>query len=254
MTATQGIHNVLESVGYAIAEEIMGPRDLERIRDWIGALVSRGTRVPFSLEPEFEQPAQAQALLVRKIRRLFWHDPEFWADIFTSSRIRDLAGHILGPEATLILHAAFLKPAHFGSATPPHQDQALWGIDYPRAVSVWVAIDPATRENGCLQLYPGSHLLGELPHPAAAGGHPRVDVSRVPIDARETPLRPGDAAVWHRYMLHASEPNRSARNRWGMVMVFADGAAPGFDAYDRFPLRLLAHRGAAAAPPGARHD
>lgn len=253
MAATEEFCKSLESEGYAIAESVLGKGELERVRLWIRELVSRGAEVPLSLEPEFEKAAEGQTALVRKVRRLFWYDPKFWADIFRSSCIRDMAEGIVGSSTMLILHAAFLKPAHFGSATPPHQDQALWEIDYPGAVSMWVAIDPATHENGCLQMYPGSHRLGCLPH-SSNGGHPRVDVSRIPINPQEAPLRQGDAVLWHRYTLHASEPNRSAQNRWGMVMVFANGADRRFDAYDRFPLRQVGNLSPAALTNGTYND
>jgi len=53
-----------------------------------------------------------------------------------------------------------------------HQDEGYW-LDMPdkRAVSVWVALDDATKENGCMCFIPGSHKTGLLTHRPAKGGH-----------------------------------------------------------------------------------
>ena len=53
---------------------------------------------------------------------------------------------------------AILKPARIGGATPWHQDEAYWDPRYAhRAVSIWLALQPATLENGCMRFIAGSH-------------------------------------------------------------------------------------------------
>jgi len=61
---------------------------------------------------------------------------------------------------------------HTNTVTPMHQDEGYW-LDMPdkRAVSVWVALDDATKENGCMCFIPGSHKTGLLTHRPAKGGH-----------------------------------------------------------------------------------
>src|SRR6266702_3430829 len=55
------------------------------------------------------------------------------------------------------------KPAHKGTLLPWHQDGgAIWGLDRDPLATLWTAIDPATRANGCVQIVPGSHHLGLL--------------------------------------------------------------------------------------------
>ena len=56
----------------------------------------------------------------------------------------------------------FPKPAHNGLTTPWHQDGEYWPIRPLETCTVWLAIDDATTENGCLQYMPGSHLQQEL--------------------------------------------------------------------------------------------
>ncbi|MDB6042320.1 MAG: Deoxyhypusine synthase [Gammaproteobacteria bacterium] len=64
-----------------------------------------------------------------------------------------------------------LKPAHQGGATPWHQDEAYRvapDFDY-RQVSIWVPLQDATLENGCMMYIPGSHRSGVLPHRSRGG-------------------------------------------------------------------------------------
>src|SRR5262249_38093183 len=60
-----------------------------------------------------------------------------------------------------------LKEPKVGGAWEWHQDYGYWydnGVLYPRMLSCMIALDAATRENGCLKVIPGSHLLGRFNH------------------------------------------------------------------------------------------
>ncbi len=56
-----------------------------------------------------------------------------------------------------------LKPAGYGSATPWHQDEAYWSPNVVHdGLSVWLPLDPATVDSGCLHFVPKSHLSEEV--------------------------------------------------------------------------------------------
>jgi ectoine hydroxylase-related dioxygenase (phytanoyl-CoA dioxygenase family) len=192
-----------------------------RLKDLIGL----GSNIDAGYDPTFEPTADGKTL--RKLRRLFWNDPDFWSAQILSSRIIDIAQIILGAPVSMIFHAAFLKPASVGTPVALHQDQFLWDRDFPNAVNIWVAITPSQIENGCLIGCPGSHKQGPLPHNAIPEHpwHPGVDwkssglVQPVPYT-----LHAGDGLAWDRWFVHGSGPNQSAAPRWGVVMAFADRA------------------------------
>src|SRR5688572_21627720 len=73
------------------------------------------------------------------------------------------------------------KEPRVGGAWEWHQDYGYWYHDaclYPRLVSCMVALDPADKANGCLQVVPGSHLLGRLEH-GQRGSQAGADPERV---------------------------------------------------------------------------
>ena len=96
-------------------------------------------------------------------------------------------------------------------------------------LTCWIALDDATRENGCLQYVPGSHRWNLLPRTGLAGTMEAIEsVLTAEQRARFTPvaveLRRGYAAFHHPLMVHGSSANVSDRPRRGAVInVVRDG-------------------------------
>eukprot|EP00966_Prymnesium_polylepis_P201712 4673890-Prymnesium_polylepis.1 len=111
----------------------------------------------------------------------------------------------------------------------PHQDYWYWhnfGVKYPEASAVYIAIDEATVENGCLQVVPRSHLLGLLNHSHTDGRgnddtgvewglwHSLLARGYAPLPV---PLAPGDAIFFTGQTIHASADNNSNKSRVAMI-------------------------------------
>jgi ectoine hydroxylase-related dioxygenase (phytanoyl-CoA dioxygenase family) len=110
-----------------------------------------------------------------------------------------------------------LKPPMVGGPLPWHQDEAYWDTAFAyRALGVWVPLDAATLESGCMHFLPRSHLGPVQPHrhidddPSVHGLWTEVeDASR----AVAVPLEPGGATFHHCRTLHMTPPNVSDRPR-----------------------------------------
>lgn len=107
-----------------------------------------------------------------------------------------------------------------------HQDYYYWygmGCLYPDLATCFVAIDPATRENGCLKLVEGSHKLGRLEHELYDGvSDSGVDAERLQVILQRMPeryieLAPGDCVIFHCNILHGSDPNASGQSRLALL-------------------------------------
>ena len=64
---------------------------------------------------------------------------------------------LIGRDIALWNASFFAKPADNGKATPWHQDGEYWPISPLATCSVWVAVDEANKENGCLRVIKGLH-------------------------------------------------------------------------------------------------
>jgi phytanoyl-CoA dioxygenase PhyH len=120
-----------------------------------------------------------------------------------------------------------MKDARVGGAWAWHQDYGYWyqnGVLSPDLCSAFIAVDPATRENGCLQVIEGSHNLGRIDH-VLTGDQAGADRERVNAVLERFPLvyvemNPGDVLFFHSNLLHASAANESDNPRWSMICCY----------------------------------
>lgn len=156
---------------------------------------------------------------------LFLYDISF-LDFARNNEILDMVEQILGPDIAIWNSSFFAKPAKIGSKTPWHQDGEYWPIRPLATCSVWIAVDEANEENGCLKFIPGSHWKREL----ASHHVNKADGLALPLELDEETfdeetavnieLKPGQISLHDVYLMHASEPNQSDRPRRGMTLRF----------------------------------
>lgn len=156
--------------------------------------------VPQVLAPEVRHPELRDTNIVRNARAI--------------------ASQLLGlPEDDLkVWSHMILKPPHVGGPLPWHQDEAYWETEFAyRALGMWVPLDPATVESGCMHFLPGSHT-GEVRAHRHINDDPAVhglEVIDPPDDALATPvpIDAGGATFHHCRTLHMTTPNVSDRPR-----------------------------------------
>jgi len=120
-----------------------------------------------------------------------------------------------------------MKDAKVGGAWAWHQDYGYWyqnGVLFPLLTSAFIAVDPATKENGCLQVLKGSHLLGRIDH-VLTGDQAGADLERVReaqkrLELVYVEMDPGDVLFFHANLLHRSDQNKSDNPRWSMICCY----------------------------------
>ncbi|MGH9887514.1 MAG: phytanoyl-CoA dioxygenase family protein [bacterium] len=145
---------------------------------------------------------------------------------------RRLAARLLGGDEAGLRGWGHMirKPAGIGAPLPWHQDEAYWdpAFEY-EALGVWMTLDPATRESGCMSFIPGSHR-GEVRKHRHVGDDPAVHALITDeVDAQlaiAVPVRPGGAIFHHCRVLHSSGANTSARVRRAWANEFQRAPQP----------------------------
>lgn len=135
-----------------------------------------------------------------------------------------VAAQLLGGEINDGGMHAIRKPPKDGAATPWHQDEAYWNPAYRHhALSVWIPLQPATLENGCMQFVPGSHRLGIQPHRLITADSHGLELESLDLvqEAVACPLPPGGATVHDGRTLHYAGANTSTEPRRALIMAFA---------------------------------
>jgi len=99
---------------------------------------------------------------------------------------------------------------------------SLPGIQPTDTVSVWLALDDADKENGCLRIIPGTHKTGLLDHGTSKLGGNLLSIqqdiavsSHLETKAVDIELKAGQASFHHGLVIHGSQPNQSDRRRCG---------------------------------------
>jgi len=163
------------------------------------------------------------------IRLSLWNHPTdtLYGMIARSKSIVESAEKLLGDEAYHYHSKMIMKDARVGGAWTWHQDYGYWyqnGVLAPNLTSAYIAVDRATRENGCLQVIRGSHKLGRIEHQLTgdqAGADPaRVEEILKRYELVYVEMEPGDVLFFHANMLHRSDSNRSSHPRWSMICCY----------------------------------
>jgi len=166
---------------------------------------------------------EADGRTVRNLWRLEQHDAKLRA-LGERADICAFIAPLVRGEPLLMAVETFNKPARIGSGVPYHQDNAYFCQTPPDMLTVWIAIDAVTADNGPVFFVKGSHRLGVLPtRPSGVRGN-SIGLAEVP-DAPMSEqfcglLAPGDATIHHCNTIHHSAPNRTDRSRLGLLVVF----------------------------------
>jgi hypothetical protein len=146
-------------------------------------------------------------------------------DILTEPRIVAIVSDLLGDEVIAWGSHFFCKMPGDGKAVAWHQDASYWPLSPSKAVTVWLAIDDADRENACMKFIAGSHHFGHLTYrPSSSEDH---NVLSQTIEKAEQygevvwdELHAGQVSVHSDLLLHGSEANTSTRRRCGLTLRY----------------------------------
>jgi len=196
----RGVFSAGESLAHARAIDALAARPLEPGAQMVyfeDSLVEPGARVLSRIEKFVERDGE--------LARLVFDD-----------RIVGPASALLGDRAVLFKEKVNFKMPGGGGFTP-HQDvQPGWDRYAPYFLSVLVAVDANTIENGCLELAAGHHrrgLIGRKWMPLEGDELAGVEFVRYP-------MAPGDVAFFDCFVPHQSQPNLTDRPRRNLYLTF----------------------------------
>jgi ectoine hydroxylase-related dioxygenase (phytanoyl-CoA dioxygenase family) len=158
-----------------------------------------------------------------------WNGPteDIYGMFSRNARVVESAELLLEAPAYLYSAKMIMKNAREGGAWEWHQDYGYWyhyGCLAPTMLSCLIAVDRATRENGCLQVLEGSHAIGRINHDrvneqtVADLEHVEAARQRFPLVYME--LDAGDAVFFDCNLLHRSDANKSEHRRWNYIASY----------------------------------
>jgi ectoine hydroxylase-related dioxygenase (phytanoyl-CoA dioxygenase family) len=176
---------------------------------------------------------------------------DLYSAIVRSERIVGPTEQLLRGQVYHLHHKMMLKEPRVGGAWEWHQDYGYWysnGCLFPDMACCLIAVDRATRENGCLQVIRGSHRMGRIEHgktgEQVGADQARVDAALERMELVYCEMEPGDALFFHGNLLHRSDQNRSEHPRWSLICCYntrhndpfiAGGRHPNYSPLEKWP-------------------
>lgn len=156
--------------------------------------------------------AEAKQDYVRKLSSFVDYD----------ARLKVLAEHpqllavlerMMGDSPELYQDIALLKPPLVGREKPWHQDNAFFNLPpQTTVIGVWIALDEAFIENGCMHIIPGTQSKGPVIHWKRRDWQ-ICDTNVQTAQVVAVPLRPGSLLFFHGLLHHGTPPSRSPKRR-----------------------------------------
>jgi ectoine hydroxylase-related dioxygenase (phytanoyl-CoA dioxygenase family) len=169
----------------------------------------------------------------KKTRLSLWFTPgnDVFGYLTRSEKMVNSVAQLLDNDSPVChFHSKLMqKEPKVGGAWEWHQDYGYWYKNqfmFPdQLISVMVALTPANKENGCLQVIKGSHKIGRVNH-GFSGEQVGADMTMVDnalktMELLYCDLQPGDALFFHSNLLHRSEANLSDHPRWSIISCYS---------------------------------
>jgi phytanoyl-CoA hydroxylase len=183
---------------------------------------------------------------LKQLQDIHQYEP-FFEKILKGSKFEEIAAVLLEDKVIGKNLEYFNKPPKIGKPTPPHQDGYYFMLNPPKAITMWMALEDADEENGCVRYIQGSHLKGMRPH----GRTKTLGFSQGITDYGEEdfakeiafPAKPGDLLIHHAMTIHRADGNQSDRSRKALGFIyFGESAREDIEAKKAYQLRLSEER------------
>lgn len=202
-----------EDQGYLKFGQIFTPQEMDALRNHVDEMIAglpEGKRPEEMDVPHFQDPWLFRYL--------------------TNSRVLDVIEAFIGPDIILWSSHFIAKPGGNGRAVPWHTDGAYWQgrLSPMNVITLWLAVDESSVENGCMRVLPGSHKAIQTAIDAYQPVDKQKNVfhSRIPpelIDesqAVDLELAVGECHFHDALTIHGSNPNPSPKRRCGYTMRY----------------------------------
>jgi hypothetical protein len=212
-TLADGRLEQLERDGFTVVPDLFTPAECDVIVERVESA---------ALRLDLGRPEDGQ-MAYRPMMHLA--DPELEA-VCCDPRWRDVVVPAVGGDVRLYWEQSVAKPPEARTELPWHQDNGYTPLDPEAYLTCWLALDDADLDNGCLQVIPGSHTRGTLPH---HDDHEKNPYFRVGYDGDDAgvavPVARGSVLVFSSLLLHRSGPNTSGRDRRAWIIQYCPAHA-----------------------------
>lgn len=211
-----------EEDGVVLLKNVFDMDWVERMRD----LAAEDMANPGPLHQEMADPEKDGRFFFDTF--LWTFHPGFRGYVYNSPAVELAARFMRTSKVNIFFDQLLIKISGTAERTPWHHDMPYWPVVADQICTVWMALDPVTKESGAVEYVKGSHKWGTRYSPPAFAGDDRYKTEYPPVPDIESmrdqfeflqfDLEPGDCTVHHGLLVHGAPGNsRSDRDRRAVV-------------------------------------
>jgi phytanoyl-CoA hydroxylase len=210
--------------GYIFVENFLTPEELQTWRDTITEAVA--ARGGYKLADKSHDWGDDYYNHVFTQAINLWEDQAPVRALVTDSRIGEMAAKLAGVSGMRLYQDQALFKEPWGNPTWWHLDGPYWAFPPHQALTMWIALDDATQQNGCMYFQPGTHKMTTLANsetPSAGsnmGDFFKVYPNLKGMDAIPVALKAGSASFHSALLAHAAGGNMTPRRRRAMTLAY----------------------------------
>jgi len=220
--------------GYLLVKDFLNHDELALWRESVSEAVEQrggrkwpGTEIKTGEDDGINKDAEYYGKVFDQVLNL-WQTNEKVKQLMLDKRIGKMAADLAGWNGTRIWHDQALIKRPWANPTSWHLDTPFWSFHDRRALSIWVALDDATLENGCLYFIPGSNHYTTFENPGIGKNmdaifefYPKLIKSKSVV----VPMKAGSCSFHNGLTIHGAGANMTPGFRRAMTCAYMpDGA------------------------------
>jgi phytanoyl-CoA hydroxylase len=216
----QEISNYREN-GFLVIHDFLSPEELADWRACVDDAVARRENIKLANSEWRSGDTYYDNVFIQRIN--LWQDHDGMRRLMLDARLGKLAADLAGVDGIRIWHDQALIKQPWGNPTAWHLDNPYWSFYSRNAITIWVALDDATLENGCLYFMPGTNNLATFDN--ADIGQNIGDLFKVYPDwktrkATAAPMKAGSCSFHNGLTAHGAGANMTPGYRRAMTCAY----------------------------------
>lgn len=215
--------------GFVVVEDFLSPAELEQWRTSVHeAMLERnglkmpGKAITLGDDDGINKDAEYYNNVFDQILNL-WQTNSKMKELMLDPRIGKMAADLANVDAIRVWHDQALVKRPWANPTSWHVDTPFWSFSDRRALSIWIALDDATLENGCLFFIPGSHKITTFENPGI--GRNMNAIFEFYPNLRKSPsaavaMKAGSCSFHNGLTIHGAHANMTPGFRRAMTCAF----------------------------------
>lgn len=207
--------------GFVVIHDFLAPEELKTWRQCVHEAVAQRADRKLADGSMRSGDSYYDNVFVQRIN--LWQDHAGMRELMFDPRIGKMAAELAGVEGIRIWHDQALIKQPWANATGWHLDNPYWSFSSRDAISIWVALDDATLENGCLYFIPGSHKTATFDNVGI--GQNMGDLFRVypqwaGLHSISAPMKAGSCSFHNGLVAHGAGANMTPGWRRAMTCAY----------------------------------